>query len=83
MPFDLDNLLTEAELSKLLGISRPTLVRHRRFGTGPTFVRLSARRIGYRRSAVDAWLNEQAHPTTAKLQAGSTECGGADGAVRP
>jgi predicted DNA-binding transcriptional regulator AlpA len=52
-------LLTEAELSKFLGLSRPTLVRHRRCGTGPTFVRLSARRVAYRRSAVEAWLGQQ------------------------
>jgi predicted DNA-binding transcriptional regulator AlpA len=52
-------LLTEAELSDWLRISRPTLVRHRRCGTGPTFVRLSARRVGYRRTAVEAWLQER------------------------
>ncbi len=52
-------LLTEAELSEWLGLSRPTLSRHRRNGTGPTFVRLSMRRIGYRLSAIEAWLRER------------------------
>jgi predicted DNA-binding transcriptional regulator AlpA len=52
-------LLTEAEVSEWLGLSQPTLSRHRRNGTGPAFVRLSTRRIGYRRSAVEAWLNER------------------------
>lgn len=28
-------------------------------GTGPAFVRLTARRVGYRRSAVGAWLIQQ------------------------
>lgn len=54
-------LLTEAEVSEWLGLSQPTLSRHRRNGTGPAFVRLSTRRIGYRRSAVEAWLTEREH----------------------
>lgn len=49
-------LLSERELSNWLGISEPTLFRHRRNGTGPKFIRLSARRIAYRRSAVEEWL---------------------------
>ncbi len=52
-------LLTEAEVSEWLGLSQPTLSRHRRKGTGPAFVRLSTRRIGYRRGAVEAWLHER------------------------
>ena len=51
-----DALLSERELSDWLGLSEPTLFRHRRNGTGPAFIRLSARRVGYRRSAVEAWL---------------------------
>jgi predicted DNA-binding transcriptional regulator AlpA len=50
--------LTEAEVSEWLGVSQPTLSRHRHNGTGPAFVRLSTRRIGYRRSAVETWLTE-------------------------
>jgi predicted DNA-binding transcriptional regulator AlpA len=52
-------IFTEAELSELLRLSRPTLARHRRHGTGPVFVTLSARRVGYRRSAVEAWLEDR------------------------
>jgi predicted DNA-binding transcriptional regulator AlpA len=51
-----DPLLSERELSRWLGISAPTLFRHRRDGTGPNFIRLSARRVAYRRSAVENWL---------------------------
>jgi predicted DNA-binding transcriptional regulator AlpA len=58
-------LLTEAEVSEWLGISQPTLSRHRRNGTGPAFVRLSTRRIGYRRSAVEAWLSEREQSSVA------------------
>ena len=52
-------VLTQSEVSQWLGISEPTLSRHRRTGTGPAFVRLSARRVGYRRGAVEAWLRER------------------------
>jgi predicted DNA-binding transcriptional regulator AlpA len=49
-------LLTEKALSSWLGISLPSLQRMRSRGTGPLFVRLSERRIAYRRSDVEAWL---------------------------
>jgi predicted DNA-binding transcriptional regulator AlpA len=49
-------ILSEREVSRWLGISEPTLFRHRRDGTGPSFIRLSERRVAYRRSDVDAWL---------------------------
>ena len=55
-------VLSEREVSDWLGISQPTLSRHRRDGTGPAFVRLSTRRVGYRRSAVEAWLIQQEQP---------------------
>jgi predicted DNA-binding transcriptional regulator AlpA len=59
-----DQILSERELCNWLGVSEPTLFRHRRNGTGPKFIRLSAKRVGYRRSAVEAWLSrreQQAH----------------------
>jgi predicted DNA-binding transcriptional regulator AlpA len=51
-----DEILTERDLCNWLGVSEPTLFRHRRDGTGPKFIRLSARRVAYRRSAVVEWL---------------------------
>ncbi len=54
-----DQILTEREVCDWLGVSEPTLFRHRRDGTGPIFIRLSVRRVGYRRSAVEAWLRRQ------------------------
>ncbi|WP_084801220.1 AlpA family phage regulatory protein [Bradyrhizobium sp. Tv2a-2] len=59
-----DQILSEREVCSWLGVSEPTLFRHRRNGTGPKFIRLSAKRVGYRRSAVEAWLSgreQQAH----------------------
>jgi predicted DNA-binding transcriptional regulator AlpA len=52
-------ILTEREVSDWLQLSEPTLFRHRRDGTGPTFIRLSARRVAYRRSAVEKWLKNR------------------------
>jgi predicted DNA-binding transcriptional regulator AlpA len=51
-------ILTERQVSDWLGLSVPTLFRHRRDGTGPAFIRLSTRRVAYRRSAVERWLSE-------------------------
>ena len=51
-----DPILSEEELAKWLATSRPTLQRQRSDGSGPPFVQLSERRIGYRKSAVEHWL---------------------------
>jgi predicted DNA-binding transcriptional regulator AlpA len=56
-------ILSEREVSNWLGLSEPTLFRHRRDGTGPTFIRLSARRVAYRRSSVEEWLKQREHTT--------------------
>jgi predicted DNA-binding transcriptional regulator AlpA len=50
-------LFTEKQVSGWLGISIPSLQRMRSSGCGPAFVQLSARRIGYRKSAIEAWLS--------------------------
>ena len=49
-------ILSEREVSQWIGLSEPTLCRHRRNGTGPTFIRLSERRFAYRKADVEAWL---------------------------
>lgn len=51
-----DPILSEEELAKWLDTSRPTLQRQRSEGSGPPFVQLSERRIGYRKSTVERWL---------------------------
>lgn len=53
----LDPILSEQELAEWLVTSRATLQRQRAKGSGPPFIRLSERRVGYRRSAVEQWLN--------------------------
>ncbi len=51
-----DPLLNEKQLAAWLGISLPSLQRMRSSGSGPRFIQLSRRRIGYRKSAVERWL---------------------------
>jgi predicted DNA-binding transcriptional regulator AlpA len=72
-----DPILSEREVCNWLGISEPTLFRHRRDGTGPKFIRLSARRVGYRHSAVEAWLDlqEQKSPSRSSMRAATGERG--------
>jgi predicted DNA-binding transcriptional regulator AlpA len=58
-------LITERELSKLLKVSVSSLARWRQSGHGPRFLALGPRRIIYRRSDVDAWLDKNAIGGTA------------------
>jgi excisionase family DNA binding protein len=53
-----DVLLTEAEVADLLRVSPRTVRRWRNEGTGPPALRVG-RRIRYRRSAVEAWLDRR------------------------
>lgn len=83
-PDFVDPLLNEKQLAAWLGISLPNLQRRRSDGSGPPFVQLSARRIGYRKSAVERWLegrtisrvgalacNKQTSPSTPRERQGS------------
>lgn len=49
-------VITEAEAARALSLSLSTLRRLRKAGQGPRCVRLSARRLGYRRDDLAAWL---------------------------
>jgi len=54
---DTHEILSERELSSWLGISRPCLQRMRSNGSGPPYLQLSERRIGYRKADVERWLD--------------------------
>jgi predicted DNA-binding transcriptional regulator AlpA len=75
----IQEILSEREVSNWLGISEPTLFRHRRNGTGPRFIRLSARRIAYRRSAVEEWLRGCERQTLTSLPSAETPEGSSPG----
>ncbi|MGV7031029.1 helix-turn-helix transcriptional regulator [Methylobacterium symbioticum] len=49
-------LIRPAEFARLLGISTATLARMSASGRAPMPIRVSTRRLGYRRDEVDAFL---------------------------
>lgn len=59
-----DTVLNERQAAELTGLSCRTLQRYRLEGGGPAFVRLSASRVGYRRSVLDAWLASRTFTST-------------------
>jgi predicted DNA-binding transcriptional regulator AlpA len=53
---NLDRVVSEAQAAEILGFSKDTLRREFRAGRAPPRIRLSGRRIGYRLSAIYAFL---------------------------
>ena len=50
---------TRREAAEYIGLGESTLERWAREGRGPKVTRLSARRVGYRKGELDAWLKAQ------------------------
>lgn len=59
------NVLIQPEAAKYTGLSARTLERYRVEGGGPAFIRLGARRLGYLKTDLDAWLAERKFPSRA------------------
>lgn len=59
-----DQVVTSWQAAARIGLSPSTLAKRRMSGTGPRFIRLAANRIGYRQSALDAWLAERERGST-------------------
>lgn len=59
-------ILDTEQVADWLGVSVQFLEIGRSKGYGPSFVMLSARRIGYQRSAVRAWLKERTFACTSQ-----------------
>jgi predicted DNA-binding transcriptional regulator AlpA len=55
--FNDDPLLDTPVAAAYLGSSVPTLERHRRFGTGPDWVKMGGL-VRYRKSALDSYIEE-------------------------
>lgn len=51
-----DQLLMAPDAARYVSLSPSTLAKMRMRGDGPKFIRLSANRVGYRRSDIEAWL---------------------------
>lgn len=51
--------LSQTDAAAALGVSERTLAYMRAGGRGPAWVRLSPRRLGYSRAALERWAEEQ------------------------
>jgi len=54
-----EDMLTEAEVARMLGVSLSTVKRLRASGEGPPSIRVGKRALRYRRSDVEAWLQRR------------------------
>jgi len=68
---DANDLVDTCRLARWLGVSRQFLEIGRSRGFGPRFIRLSSRRVRYRRLDVLAWLDERTHAGTCEYARGS------------
>ena len=59
-----DVLLCEQQAAAMLGYTPRALQQWRRTGTGPRFVRVSARSIRYRRKDLLEWIEERVRTST-------------------
>jgi predicted DNA-binding transcriptional regulator AlpA len=65
-----DDLLPTPTTAAWLGVSDQWLEIGRSKGYGPPFVRLSTRRVRYRRADILTWLKERTHRSTAAYGGG-------------
>lgn len=57
---DVDPILSKREVTDWPGVDKSTVDRWTRDGTFPPKVQLGPRRVGWQRSAVQAWLDSRA-----------------------
>lgn len=62
-------LLRAPEAAAFLGISVQTLARWRGTGQGPQYIRLSARAVAYKQSALEAWCMARSFQSTTQAAA--------------
>jgi hypothetical protein len=59
-------VLTPAQTAEYLTLSISTLARMRIAGNGPTFIRLSPQKIGYRQNDLDQFLEARVRTSTSQ-----------------
>ena len=57
-------LLTPADIAAELSVTTGHLAQMRYLGTGPRYVKVSGRKVRYRRDDVDKWLEARSHTST-------------------
>ena len=69
---------SERWAAEFLGLSRRTLQAMRQDGSGPVFVKISERRLGYTLAALQDWITSRSVRSTAEVtvraQRGHTSC---------
>lgn len=68
-----DQLLTPPEAAAYLRCSKSYLDKLRVYGGGPTFLRLSKRKILYRKPDLDLWAAKRSFGSTSEYQASDQE----------
>ena len=63
-PSGLADFIFPEQLSSRIGISVQTLARWRSEGQGPSYYKIGGKRIAYRISTVEAWLEANRHAVT-------------------
>ena len=63
---DPDDLLSTQQVAGWIGVSEQFLEIGRHRGYGPKFVKVSPRRVRYRRGDVLSWLEQRTHASTAE-----------------
>ncbi len=61
---DFDSLVRQEEAAIILGVTPRCLENWRHRGGGPSYVRISARCIRYRRSDLKSWVEERVRTST-------------------
>lgn len=63
-PMATDTVWTPAQYAEYIGISTQVAAHQRYRGNGPKYVRMGPRTIRYRKSDVDAWLEQNVETQT-------------------
>jgi predicted DNA-binding transcriptional regulator AlpA len=70
----MDPVFTQRETSNYIKVPIPTLERWRQTGGGPRWVRLGARRVAYRLSDIEEWLEQRTYRHRAEELAQKAGC---------
>lgn len=65
-------VLSEDEAARVLKLSRRTLQQSRIDGTGPEYLQITKRRIGYTMEGLERWLETKVRRSTCDAAAGSS-----------
>jgi predicted DNA-binding transcriptional regulator AlpA len=62
-------ILRTPDAARYLGLTASTLEKMRLYGTGPHFIRLGARAVGYSVSDLDSWIENRRRRSTSEADA--------------